>query len=78
MMLGHPSLYGESHLGDLVPQTAAAQVGQLSAVFFTLKHLIEDRSPRYAQPISGYSSDLDVGIFQNLWHAIGNGSVVLT
>jgi len=77
MMFGHPALQSELHLRNLFPKTPPAKVGQLSAIFLAVQHLVQDDSPGYAQPITGHRCQLDVCVFQNLLHAIGNCGVIL-
>src|SRR5215467_6532399 len=72
VMRGHSSLQGKLHLRDLFAQAAAAKVGQLFAVLLAVKHLLQNLSSGYTEPVGGYRCDLYIGIFENLLHRKGN------
>ena len=78
VMRGHSSLQGQLHLRDFFAQTATAKVGELLTVLLAIKHLVQDLSSGYAEPIRCHRCDLYIGIFQNLLHAIRNSGVILT
>ena len=72
VMFGHLSVQGQSQQWNLVPQTAAGQVGHLVYVGFPVDQSGDHPPSRDAQNIRSHQSEFDVGVLQLLMDPVGH------